>query len=71
MSIEIIFCWDIYCQTQNYEHLKNFRNVDCVVANNNKVQNMQANLNKYHKLIATAIRGLVSLCLIGFFLGMQ
>ena len=63
--------WDIYCQTQNYEHLKNFRNVDCVVANNNKVQNMQANLNKYHKLIAIAICSFVFLCLIGFFLGMQ
>ena len=36
--------------SENYEHVKNFRNVDCVVANNNEVQNMQANLNKYHKL---------------------
>ena len=65
--------WDIYCHTQNYEHLKNFRNVDCVVANNNKVQNMQANLNKYNKqlLITVVICSLVFLCLIGFLLGMQ
>ena len=26
------------------EHLKNFRNVDCVLANHNKVQDRQANL---------------------------
>ena len=41
------------------------------VANNNKVQNMQANLNKYHKLITVAICSLVFLCLNGFLLGMQ
>ena len=30
--------------SQNCEHLKNFKNVDCVLANHNKVQDMQANL---------------------------
>ena len=30
--------------SENQEHLKNFRNVDCVVANHTKVQDMQANL---------------------------
>ena len=29
---------------RNREHLKNFRNVDCVLANQNKVQDTQANL---------------------------
>ena len=28
---------------ENREHLKNFRNVDCVLANYNKVQDMQSN----------------------------
>ena len=30
--------------SENQEHPKNFRNVDCVVANHTKVQDMQANL---------------------------
>ena len=30
--------------SKNREHLKNFRNVDCVMANHNKVQDKQANL---------------------------
>ena len=30
--------------SENREHLKNFRNVDCVLANHNKVQDTQANL---------------------------
>ena len=30
--------------SENREHLKNFRNVDCVLANFNKVQDTQANL---------------------------
>ena len=30
--------------SENREHLKNFRNVDCVLANHNKVQDMWANL---------------------------
>ena len=30
--------------SENREHPKNFRNVDCVLANFNKVQDMQANL---------------------------
>ena len=30
--------------SQNREHLKNFRNIDCVLANHNKGQDRQANL---------------------------
>ena len=30
--------------SENCEHLKNFRNVDCVMANHSKVHDMQANL---------------------------
>ena len=30
--------------SENHEHLKNFRNVDCVLANHNKVQDTQVNL---------------------------
>ena len=30
--------------SENREQLKNFRNVDCVLANYNKVQDTQANL---------------------------
>ena len=30
--------------SENREHLKNLGNVDCVLANHNKVQDMQANL---------------------------
>jgi len=30
--------------SENREHLKNFRNVDCVLANRNKVRDTQANL---------------------------
>ena len=30
--------------SQNSEHLKSFRNVDCVLASHNKVQDAQANL---------------------------
>ena len=30
--------------SENREHLKNFTNVDCVLANHNKVQDTQANL---------------------------
>ena len=30
--------------SQNREHLKIFRNVDCVLANHNKAQDTQANL---------------------------
>ena len=30
--------------SENREHLKNFRNVDCVLANHKKVQDTQANL---------------------------
>ena len=34
-----------YCETQKTrEHMKHFRNVDCVVTNHNNVQDMQANL---------------------------
>ena len=40
--------------SENHEHLKNFRNVDCVLANHNKVQDTRANL-KNHKLITVAV----------------
>ena len=30
--------------SENRAHLKNFRNVDCVLVNHNKVQDIQANL---------------------------
>ena len=30
--------------SENREHLKNLRNVDCVLANHNKAQDTQANL---------------------------
>ena len=34
-----------YCETQKtHEHMKHFRNVDCVVTNHNNVQDTQANL---------------------------
>ena len=51
----------------NHEHLKNFRTVDCVLANYNKVQDTQANL----KLITVAVCGLVIARLIGLFLATQ
>ena len=35
---------DVITLSENREHLKNFRNVDCVLANHNKVQDTQANL---------------------------
>ena len=35
---------DVTVKLRNREHLKNFRNVDCVLANQNKVQDTQANL---------------------------
>ena len=53
--------------SENREHLKNFRNVDCVLASHNKVQDTQANL----KLITVAVCGLVLLLLIGLFLATQ
>ena len=38
------FCYnypvDLLSNSENREHLKNFRNVDCVLANHNKVQDM-------------------------------
>ena len=42
-------CWSfvqfsLLSNSENREHLKIFRNVDCVLANHNKVQDMQANL---------------------------
>ena len=36
--------------SENREHLKNFRNVDCVQANHNKVKDTQANLKTPNKL---------------------
>ena len=35
---------DVITLSENREHLKNFGNVDCVLANHNKVQDTQANL---------------------------
>ena len=49
--------------SENREHLKNFRNVDCVLDNHNKVQDTQA--------ITVAVCGLVILLLIGLFLATQ
>ena len=56
--------------SENREHLKNFRSVDCVLANHNKVQDTRANL-KNHKLITVAVCGLVILRLIGLFRATQ
>ena len=36
--------------SEKRDHLKNFRNVDCVLANHNKVQDTQANLKTTNKL---------------------
>ena len=35
---------DLLSNSENREHLKNFRNVDCVLAKHKKVQDAQANL---------------------------
>ena len=56
--------------SENREHLKHFRNVDCVLANHNKVQDTWANL-KNHKLITVAVCDLVILRLIGLFQATQ
>ena len=37
--------------SENREHLKNFRNVDWVLANHTKVQDMQANLKTTNSLL--------------------
>ena len=42
--IIIIIILHLLSNWGNREHLKNFRNVDCVLANHNKVQDTQANL---------------------------
>ena len=56
----------VYCQTQkNREHLKNFRKVDCLLANHNKVQYTRA------KLITVAVCGLVISRRIGLFFATQ
>ena len=56
--------------SENREHLKNFRNVDCVLANHKKVQDKRANPQN-HKLITVAVCGLVTSHLIGLFLPTQ
>ena len=38
------FFLHLLSNSENREHLKNFRNVDCVLANHNKAQDTQANL---------------------------
>ena len=55
----------------NCEHLKNFRNVDCVLANQYKVQDYYASKPQNHKLITVAVCGLVNSHLIGLFLETQ
>ena len=47
--------------SENHKHLKNFRNVDCVLANYNKVQDTQEN----YKGITLAVCGLVISRLVG------
>ena len=37
-------CNLLLSNSEHHEHLENFRNVDCVLANYNKVQDTQANL---------------------------
>ena len=56
--------------SENCEHLKNFRNVDCVLANL-KVQDTQATSKSQTNIITIAVCGLVILCLIGLFLATQ
>ena len=52
-DIQLIFLWyflsctcisSLLSNSENREHLKYFRNVDCLVPNQNKVQDTQANL---------------------------
>jgi len=52
--------------SENREHLENFRNVDCVLANHSKVQDTQANLT-----VTVAVCGLIILRVIGFLLTAQ
>ena len=40
--------------SENREHLRNFRNVDCVLANNSKVQEY-ASKRQNHKLITVVV----------------
>ena len=42
--LQELFLNNVITLSENREHLKNFRNVDCVLANHNKVQDTQANL---------------------------
>ena len=56
--------------SEDREHLKNFRNVDCVLANHKKVQDKRANPQN-HKLITVVVCGLVTSHLIGLFLATQ
>ena len=65
LNFILILC--LCCQTQNRGPLKNFWNVYCVLANQNKVHDMQAN----HKPINVAVCGLVISPLIGLFLATQ
>ena len=43
-SLFFYFFLHLLSNSENREHLKNFRNVDCVLANHNKAQDTQANL---------------------------
>ena len=47
----VVLSRSLLSNSENLEHPKNFRNVDCVLANRNKVQDMRANLKpqiNYH-----------------------
>ena len=45
------FLWVFFTvKLRKLEHLKNFRNVDCVLANHNKVQDKRANLKTTNQL---------------------
>ena len=51
--------------SENHECLKIFSNIDCVVTNHNKVQEVRAN-HENHKLTIAAVCGLDFSHLIGF-----
>ena len=59
------WAWSLLSNSENREHLKNFKKVDCVLANHNKVQDTRA------KLITVAVCGLVISRRIGLFFATQ
>ena len=56
--------------SENREHMKNFRIVDCVVNNHNNVQDTPAKPQN-HKLTTVAVCCLVFSCPSGYFLATQ